>query len=59
MCWNMGNESRNYPTYIVGDQLKKNKAQKETVAHGLRNSGKHAMINADVMSFSKKLITTV
>jgi hypothetical protein len=55
----MGNESRNYPTYIVGDQLKKNEAQKETVAHGLRNSGKHAMIIADLMRFSKKLITSV
>jgi hypothetical protein len=55
----MGNESRNYPTYIVGDQLKKNETQKETVAHGLRNSGKHAMIIADLMRFSKKLITSV
>jgi hypothetical protein len=55
----MGNESRNYPTYIVGDQLKKYEAQKETVAHGLRKSGKNAMIIADLMRFSKKLITCV
>jgi hypothetical protein len=55
----MGNESRNYPTYVVEDQLKKNDAQKETVAHGLRNSGEHAMIIADLMRFSKKLITCV
>jgi len=55
----MGNQSRNYPIYIVGDQLKKNEAQKGTVAHGLRNSGKHAMIYADFMRFSRKLITSV
>jgi hypothetical protein len=54
----MGNESRNYPTCIVGDQLKKIEAQKEMVAHGLRNSGKHAMIIAGLMRFSKQLITT-
>jgi hypothetical protein len=55
----MGDESRNYPTYIVRNQLKKNEALKEAVAHGLRNSGKHAMIYADFIRFSKKLITSV
>ena len=55
----MGNESRNYPTNIVGDQWRKNEAQKGTVAYGLRNSGKNAMIIADLMRFSKKFITSV
>ena len=49
----MGNKSRNYPTYIVEDQLKEIEAR-ETVAHGSRNSGMYAMINVDLMRISKK-----
>jgi len=48
-------------SYIYGGgSIEENdEAQKKTAAHGLRNSGKHAMIYADLMRFSKKFITSV
>ena len=54
----MGNKSRNCPRNIVGNQPKENEAL-GMMAYGLRISGKHAIIIADLMRFSKKLITNV
>jgi hypothetical protein len=54
----MGDKSCNYPDIYTGDQLKKNETE-GVGAHGLRNSGKHEIMNADLVRFAIKLITSV